>query len=145
MYKPVLKAATCSMLACVLLTNCSSEQDGPVPTPTSYSFNKSDLYANPPRDFCRAADPEFLQKLLAQVKAKLPADQAQTLEFRDFNMTDDIPGKGREATLRFTVSSNGLPAKLMYATGRFVPRPCGEGGMSGMRIGEGASPYAGMQ
>lgn len=137
MNRSVIGAAACSMFAVVALTACSSEQEQPAPAPTGYAFTKEDLYADPPRDTCRAADYEFLQKLLDQVKGKLSVEQAQTLEFRDFNVTDDVSGKGREATLRFTVSPEGQPPKLMYATGRFVPEPCG---ITGMLIGEGASP-----
>lgn len=139
MTRSVMMAAACSILAVISLTGCSSEQEEPAPAPTGYAFAKEDLYADPPRDICRAADREFLQNLLDQVKAKLSAEQAQTLEFRDFNVTDDVSGKGREATLRFTVSPQGQPAKLMYATGRFVPEPCG---ITRMEIGEGASPDA---
>lgn len=139
MNRSAIKAAACSMLAVVSMTGCSSEQDEPAPAPTGYAFAKEDLYADPPRDICRAADHDFLQKLLDQVKGKLSVEQAQMLEFRDFNVTDDVSGKGREATLRFTVSPQGQPAKLMYATGRFVPEPCG---ITGMQIGEGASPYS---
>lgn len=139
MNRAVTKATAFSILLVVSLTGCSSEQEEPAPAPTGYAFAKDDLYADPPRDICRAADREFLQKLLDQVKGKLSVEQAQTLEFRDFNVTDDISGKGREATLRFTVSPQGQPPKLMYATGRFVPEPCG---ISGMEVGEGASPYA---
>lgn len=138
MIRNVMKAALIA-LAAVSLTGCSSEQEEPAPAPTGYAFAKDDLYADPPRDNCRVADREFLQKLLDQVKAKLSLEQAQTLEFRDFNVTDDVSGNGREATLRFTVSPQGQPSKLMYATGRFVPEPCG---ISGMKVGEGASPYA---
>lgn len=141
MIRALMKAAACSLLAVVSLTGCSGEQEQPAPVPTGYAFAKEDLYADPPQDFCRAADPDFLQKLLHQVQAKLPVEQAQTLEFRDFNMADEIPGYGRQATLRFTVSPKGQPAKLMYATGKFVPRPCGMNGMSDLAIGEGASPY----
>lgn len=140
MNRSMVKATACSILALVSLTSCSSEQEQPAPAPTGYAFAKDDLYADPPRDFCRAADHEFLQKLLDQVKGKLSVEQAQTLEFRDFNVTDDVSGKGREATLRFTVSPQGQPAKLMYAAGRFVPEPCG---IIDIKIGDGASPYAG--
>lgn len=138
MNRSVMVAAACSIFAVVSLTGCSSEQDEPAPAPTGYAFAKEDLYADPPRDICRAADREFLQKLLDQVKAKLSAEQAQTLEFRDFNVTDDVSGKGREATLRFTVSDSGKHPKLMHATGAFVREPCG---VAGLNIGMGPSPY----
>lgn len=136
MTRSLMKAAACSILVVALMTGCSNEQEQPAPAPTGYAFAKDDLYADPPRDICRAADGEFLQKLLDQVKGGLSVEQAQTLEFRDFSVTDDVSGKGREATLRFTVSPQGQPAKLMYATGRFVPEPCG---ILGMEIGEGPS------
>lgn len=138
MIRNVMKVALI-VLAAVSLTGCTSEQDEPAPAPTGYAFAKDDLYADPPRDNCRVADREFLQKLLDQVKAKLSLEQAQTLEFRDFNVTDDVSGNGREATLRFTVSPQGQPSKLMYATGRFVAEPCA---ITGLEIGEGVSSYA---
>lgn len=136
MNRTVIKAAL-SVLAIVSLNGCSSEQDEPAPAPVGYAFAKEDLYADPPRDICRAADREFLQKLLDQVKEKLSAEQAQTLEFRDFNVTNDVSGKGREATLRFTVTSTNQLSKLMYATGRFVPEACA---VKGIELGDGASP-----
>lgn len=142
MNRPVMKAAACCVLAVVTLAGCGSEQELPAPAPTGYAFAKDDLYADPPRDICRAADREFLQNLLDQVKAKLSVEQAQTLEFRDFNVTDDVSGKGREATLRFTASAGGQPAKLMYATGGFVPAQCE---IIDIKIGDGASPFAGQQ
>lgn len=127
-----------------MLTACGGSNDEPEPTasPTGYSIWQVDLYANPPQDICRVADKDYLEKLLQQVKDQLPVDQANSLKFRNFSVTDDVSGKGREAVLRFTVSSPSRPDALMNASGRFDEKTCAVGSI---RIGKGPSPYTDSQ
>lgn len=110
------------------------------PTPTGYAIRRVDLWADPVNDICRARDGEFLEKLMDRVRRALPIPMRVTMQFSDFNVTDGYEGKGRVATMRFTVDRDGQKGVLMYATGKFTPATCR---IDQMRAGVGAAPEIG--
>lgn len=137
-----MRRIACSTAVLLALAACGGDEQArngageATITPTTYGIRQADLGAMPPKDICRTRDPSFLQNLVGRVTRTLPPAEAATIKIRDFNVTDGYEGKGREATLRFTVDRLG-DKTLFYARGAFTKADCK---ISDLRLGAGPAP-----
>ncbi len=120
----------------LVLTACSSGEESPeaAPSPDTFSIRKDDIYRERPRDFCQAADPEFLQKLTERVRAGVDVKFRPSFRFEDFSVRD-ADGEGRRvAAFRFKIDRGAGP-EMMTAIGQIDPKTCAIGEM---QLGVGA-------
>lgn len=127
------------VLLVIAVAACSEEpQLAPRAEPTGYSIRQVDQWLEEPLDYCRRADPAFLETLSERVKAELSPLARSTFAFEDFSVTA-AGASGREAILRFRITQSDGETPMMIAAGPFEEEGCKVGSL---RVAEGTSTLA---
>jgi len=123
-----------NVLGAIALAGCGSspnEAPGPTDSPTTltYDFDRGDLFDDPPGDFCRSRDREFVGNLMQRIGASLPVGRVTPPEFEAFFTPTDTKSGARQAAVKYRAVFGGKPDVAMIAVGEFDPETCRVGPM----------------